>query len=119
MSLSVDKQVDIINTFSTASRYLDGIININDIYFDNMVSQIYPSELQPNKANTSDTEVRKVAKIRNGYKQVPHLTQDTKRESDKKTINIINESQGVNPFPTGDHKTAVNRHESMPNSRHK
>ena len=26
------------------------------VYFDNMVSQIYPSELQLNKANASDTE---------------------------------------------------------------
>ena len=26
------------------------------LYFDNMVSQIYPSELQLNEANTSDTE---------------------------------------------------------------
>ena len=32
------------------------ILNINDIYFDNMVSQIYPSELQLHKANTSDTK---------------------------------------------------------------
>ena len=38
------------------SRYLDDILNINNVYFDNMVSQIYPSELQLNKANTSDTE---------------------------------------------------------------
>ena len=36
--------------------YLDDILNINNVYFDNMVSQIYPSELQLNKANTSDTE---------------------------------------------------------------
>ena len=28
----------------------------NNVYFVNMVSQIYPSELQFNKANTSDTE---------------------------------------------------------------
>ena len=28
----------------------------NNVYFDNMVSKIYPSELQFNKANTSDTE---------------------------------------------------------------
>ena len=28
----------------------------NNVYFDNMVSQIHPSELQLNKANTSDTE---------------------------------------------------------------
>ena len=34
----------------------DGILNINNVYFDNMVSQIYPSELQLNKANISDTE---------------------------------------------------------------
>ena len=27
-----------------------------NVYFDNMVSQIYPSELQLNKANTSDTD---------------------------------------------------------------
>ena len=30
--------------------------NIDNVYFDNMVSQIYPSELQLNKANTSDTK---------------------------------------------------------------
>ena len=28
-------------------------ININNVYFDNMVSQIYPSELKLNKANAS------------------------------------------------------------------
>ena len=55
MSLSHDKQADIIDAFHTTSRYLDDILNIN-VYFDNMVSQIYPSELQLNKANTSDTE---------------------------------------------------------------
>ena len=32
------------------------ILNINNVYFDNMVIQIYPSELQLNKANTSDKE---------------------------------------------------------------
>ena len=43
--------------FNTISRYLDDIFNIHNVYFDNMVSQIYPSELQLNKANISDTEV--------------------------------------------------------------
>ena len=58
MSLSDDKQADIIDTctFNTTSRYLDDIFNINNVYFDTMVSQIYPSELQLNKAKTSDTE---------------------------------------------------------------
>ena len=35
---------------------MDDILNINNVYFDNMVSQIYPSELKLNKANTSNTE---------------------------------------------------------------
>ena len=56
MSLSDDKQADIIDTFNTTSRYLDDILNINNVYFDNMAIQIYPSELQLNKAGTSDTE---------------------------------------------------------------
>ena len=56
MSLSGDKQADIINACNTTSRYLDDILNINNIYFDNMVRQIYPSELLLNKANIFDTE---------------------------------------------------------------
>ena len=56
MSLSNDHQADVIDAFSTTSRYLDDILNINNVYFDKMVSQIYPSELQLNKANTFDTE---------------------------------------------------------------
>ena len=35
---------------------MNDILKINNVYFDNMVSQIYPSEPQLNKANTSDTE---------------------------------------------------------------
>ena len=56
MSLSGDKQADVIDAFNTTSRCLDHILNINNVYFDNMVSQIYPSEPQLNKANASDTE---------------------------------------------------------------
>ena len=56
MSLSDDKQSDVIDAFNTISRYLDDILNINNVYFDNMVSQIYPLELQLNKANTPDTK---------------------------------------------------------------
>ena len=56
MSLSDDKQADVIDAFNTKSRYLGDILNINNVYFDNMVIQIYPSGLQLNKANTSDTE---------------------------------------------------------------
>ena len=56
MSLSDDKQADVIDAIDTTSRYLDDTLNINNVYFDTLVSQIYPSEPQLNKANTSDTK---------------------------------------------------------------
>ena len=58
LSLSDDtcKQAGVIDAFNTTSSYLDYILNINNVNFDNMASQIYPSELQLNKANTSDKE---------------------------------------------------------------
>ena len=34
MSLSNDKQADIIDAFNTASKYLYDILNINNVYFD-------------------------------------------------------------------------------------
>ena len=42
MSLSDDKPADIIDAFNTTSRYLGDILNIFNVYFDNMVSKIYP-----------------------------------------------------------------------------
>ena len=43
MSLSDDKQADVIDVFNTTSRYLYDILNINNVYFDNMV--VYISQL--------------------------------------------------------------------------
>ena len=37
MFLSDDKRAGVINAFITTSRYLDDILNINDVYFDSMV----------------------------------------------------------------------------------
>ena len=54
--LSSDNQADVIKAFNSTSRYLDDLLNIDNPYFEGMVNQIYPSELQLNKANTSDTE---------------------------------------------------------------
>ena len=34
----------------------DELLNIDNIYFEQMVNRIYPAELQLNKANSSDTE---------------------------------------------------------------
>ena len=56
MSLSGEKQSEIIEAFSSMSRYLDDLSNIDNNYFDGLISQLYPSELQLNKINSSETD---------------------------------------------------------------
>ena len=56
-SLNHNNQADVIEAFNSTSRYLDDILNIDNPYFEAMVKQIYPPELQLNKANNTDTEV--------------------------------------------------------------
>ena len=55
-SLTKEKQYDMIDAFNSTSRYLDDLLNIDNIYFEQMVHRIYPAELQLSKANTSDNE---------------------------------------------------------------
>ena len=43
--LSDVKQADIIEAFKSTSRYLDDLLNIDNPYFEIMVSRIYPPEL--------------------------------------------------------------------------
>ena len=54
--LSSDNQANVFKVFNSMSRYLDDLLNIDNPYFEGMVNQIYPPELQLNKANASDTE---------------------------------------------------------------
>ena len=56
LSLSDENQSEVIEAFNSTSRYLDDLLNIDNTFFDSMVNHIYPSELQLNKANVSDTE---------------------------------------------------------------
>ena len=56
LSLSEDNQSDVIEAFNSTSRYLDDLLNIDNNFFDSMGNHMYPSELQLNKANVSDTE---------------------------------------------------------------
>ena len=56
LSLSDNNQTDIIETFNSTIRYLDDLLNINNPYFEQWVGQIYLTELQLNKVNSSDTE---------------------------------------------------------------
>ena len=46
LSLSDNNQADIIEAFNSTSRYLDDLLNIDNPYFEQMVGQIYPTELQ-------------------------------------------------------------------------
>ena len=41
-----DNQADVIEAFNSTSRYLDDLLNIDNPYFEGMVNQIYPHELQ-------------------------------------------------------------------------
>ena len=56
MSLTVENQSEIVEAFSSTSRYLDDLLNIDNTYFDGLISQIYSPELQLNKTHSSDTE---------------------------------------------------------------
>ena len=53
-SLNQDNQADVIEAFNSTSRYLDDRLYIGNPYFEGMVNQMYPPELQLNKANISD-----------------------------------------------------------------
>ena len=56
LSVADDNQSEVIEAFYSTSRYLDDQLNIDYNFFDSMVNHIYPSGLQLNKANDSDTE---------------------------------------------------------------
>ena len=54
--LHKSERCDLINTFNNTSQYLDDIFTIDNLEFENHIPDIYPTELQLNKANTSDKE---------------------------------------------------------------
>ena len=56
LSLSDNNQTNNIEAFNSTSRYLDDLLNIDNPYFEQMLGQIYPTELQLDKAKSSDTE---------------------------------------------------------------
>ena len=55
--LQKSKRFDLIDMFNDTSRYLDDIFTINNPEFDKHVPDIYPAELQLNKAHTSDKKL--------------------------------------------------------------
>ena len=49
-------QADVIEAFNSTSMYLDDLLSIHNPYCEGMVNQMYPPELQLDKANSTDTE---------------------------------------------------------------
>ena len=49
LSLSDNNQADVIEEFNSTLIYLDDLLNIDNPYFKQMVSQIYPTEHRLNK----------------------------------------------------------------------
>ena len=56
MSLSEEKQSEVNEAFSSISRYLDDLLNIDNSHFAGLISQTYPLEPQINQINSSETE---------------------------------------------------------------
>ena len=55
-NLQKSKRFDLIDKFNDTSRYLDDIFTIDNFEFAELIPDIYPRELQLNKANTLDKE---------------------------------------------------------------
>ena len=92
-SLSDSIQADIIEAFNSTSRHLANLLNID--YFDRFFSQIYPSELQLNVANRSETEAPFLdlhLSISNGF--VSYKIYDKRDDFDFDIVNL--------PFLDGD-----------------
>ena len=51
MLLSDNYQAGVIEAFYSTSRYLDDLLNIDNPYFEQIVDQIYSTELRLHKAN--------------------------------------------------------------------
>ena len=55
-NLHKSKKLDLVDKFNDTSRYLDDILTIDNPEFEQHICDIYPAELQLNKANTCNKE---------------------------------------------------------------
>ena len=90
IKFSSDNQADVFKALNSTSRSLDDILNIDNLYFEGMVNQIYPPELQLNKANTLDTEADFLdlhLSISNGF--VSSKIYDKRDDFDVDIVNLL------------------------------
>ena len=95
LSLSEDNQSDVIEASNSSSRYLEDLLNVDNTLFDSLVNRIYPSDLQLNRANMSDTEASFLdlhLSISDGF--VETKINDKRDDFDNDIVNF--------PFPDGD-----------------
>ena len=52
LSSSDNNHADAIEAFKSTSRHLDDLLNIDNLNYEQMVSQIYPTEIQLDQANS-------------------------------------------------------------------
>ena len=45
LSLSDNNQADVVEAFNSTSKYLDDLFSNDNPYFEQMISQVYPTEL--------------------------------------------------------------------------
>ena len=64
-SLTQEKRYDMTDAFNSMSRYLDDLLNINNIHFDQMVHRIHPIKL--NLSIHSDTVSTKIYNKRGDF----------------------------------------------------
>ena len=62
-SLHKSKRYDLIDMFNDTSRYLDDIFTIDNPEFEKHIPDIYPRELQLNKANTFVLQTKKLLSL--------------------------------------------------------
>ena len=55
LSLFYYNQAGVIQAFNSTSRYFVDMLDANNPYFEQMVGQIYPTELKLNKTNVINT----------------------------------------------------------------
>ena len=118
--MSLPKEIENITLDTIVAKCGNAILYrgpyIGDYVLLNLLNKLKKSDM---RLAQHLIKVQKTARIMNRYKQVPHLSQDTKWECNKITLNTTNKRQEVSLFPSGDHKTALNRRKSMTSTRHK
>ena len=103
-----------MNQSSFQSLALATLPNLNSKLYEKYISSIFNCT----KHHWGQKQCKKLAKIRNRYNQVPHLTKDTNKKVTNSQLDTTNESQEVSPFPASDRKAHINRH-AQRHSKHK